>query len=243
MKRIIEIKFRNKNPSVIDFYLKSDKVANGRIITLDKYKKDTKYNDIKIRLEPNKEVKLKLKLPVHPIELVVLLNFDYDNINYYYEINKLSQDLNKVKLTDKEIEFINFALFFAENHKVLKTNEIYHSDSGNFHLKYVDKITNSTTPARINCTKNMIEVSYERIKDLTIQQIFLILLHEFSHCHRNKDSSDEIEADMNAVRYYFAMNFSENEAQVGLAKVFYRKPTELNYKRYNIVKNFFKKQK
>jgi len=235
MQKILEIVEKRNIPIFIELHVSSTCIDILNLVTKDAYKIDTIYSNINLPLR-NGENYISIKLPIHPKHILILFNTKYDCItNISYKISKLDTFLDLIKLNNKIKEFLSFCIFFSENKSILPCST-YYSDSGNFRIDYVEEIRNSNTPARINCHSNIIEVNKSVVNYMTVQQMILILLHEYSHCHENKDEENEFEADFNAIKYYFAMNMSENEAQKGFAKMFINRPTLQNKNRYQFLK-------
>jgi len=235
MQKLLEIVESSDIPILIELKVSSTDIDIVTIVTKDAYKKDTVYSIIKLPIRVGENY-YSIKLPIHPRHILIIFETKRDCIaNITYKISKLETYLDLIKLNNKIKEFLLFAIFFSENKTILETGT-YYSDGGNFRIDYVDSIKNSTTPARINCYSNIIEVNKSVAYYLSVQQMMLILLHEYSHCHANKDENDEVEADFNAIKYYFAMNMSENEAQKAYSKMFINKPTLQNKSRYQFLK-------
>ena len=235
MQKLIEIVEKQSIPILIELKVDSIDIDIVTIKTKDAYKKDTIYSKIRLPLRVGENY-YSIKLPIHPRHILIIFETKKDCItNITYKISKLETYLDLIKLNDKIKEFLLFAIFFSENKTILDLGT-YYSDGGNFRIDYVESIRNSTTPARINCHSNIIEVNRSIAYYLTVQQMILILLHEYSHCNANKDEDNELEADFNAIKYYFAMNMSENEAQKAYTKMFINKPTLQNKSRYQLLK-------
>ena len=80
-----------------------------------------------------------------------------------------------------------------------------------FVIEVKDKIRFANTPARIYTDKNHIHIDFEKWQEITVPGRVWILLHEYAHNNKNKNPSNEQEADKNAQRIYFAAGFPRTE--------------------------------
>ena len=163
---------------------------------------------------------------------------------------------NPIFLTKEDQEFFRFAQWFSENASYLSAGDgvrpsIYRSEFGNFEIDYwkklVDRKTGAplNTPARIGHLTGVIELSQEKLMNMTIPMRLVILLHEYSHKYNNpkigRGIEDEIAADINALRMYLSKGYSEVEAHYAFLTVFEKSDTELNKRRYFIINDFIDK--
>ena len=73
----------------------------------------------------------------------------------------------------------------------------------------------------------------------------VILLHEFSHKYMNpkvnRDISDEVGADINALNIYLSLGYPDIEAEYAFLRVFKGANNVMNKKRFLILDDFIKK--
>ena len=90
------------------------------------------------------------------------------------------------------------------------------------------------TPARVSRSTGFMEISRMKFLDYTIPMRVLILLHE--RMHHEMNTSEEIEADLNALRVYLSYGFPATEAIYATANIFYDRPDMIE--RVKQIKNF-----
>lgn len=143
--------------------------------------------------------------------------------------------------TPKIQSFVKFAQEFCENASILSTGK-YYSDDKKYQIEYLDNITEKgrvlSTPARISNIDGRMQVSKSQFIRYTVPMRMAILLHEFSHFYQNVERTDEIEADLNALRIYLGLGYPVIEAHNSFLNVFKRTPTEQNKERYQYIKAF-----
>ena len=98
-----------------------------------------------------------------------------------------------------------------------------------------------STPARINKTAGIIEVSKRCFIGYTVPQRFMIMSHEFAHFFYNRKANNEEEADFNACLIYLALGYPRIEGLDVWTKVFFNAATNENIERYIKIKNFINK--
>ncbi len=124
--------------------------------------------------------------------------------------------------TPRDIEFYNLIAWFAERFRNLSPGE-YYSDQKHYcislHQKLFDEDGHElSTPSQVNRETGEIELSAEKIKNMSVYMMVMMLLHEFFH-YRNK-STDEQKVDYYAADVYLAMGFPESEALYSFTNVF-----------------------
>jgi hypothetical protein len=194
-----------------------------------------------------------IKMPQSPKQVEVgIFNISKDKNHDGIQILEFQQmplnhNLNAIGLENKDVvSFIELAQEFSERASYLSAG-IYPSNNGKFVINYLEAILNSTTgkevstPARINIITHQIQISKKIFKRYTVPGRMAILLHEFSHVFLNKNSSDEIEADLNAARIYLGLGYPRVELMNTWANVFYKANTPGNRERWRMVKDYILK--
>lgn len=172
-----------------------------------------------------------------------------------FEVRKLKVD--PIVLRQKDINFIKFAKEFSESASILSSGDkkpsVYRSDDGAFYIDYYNVIKDRktgrvmNTPARVGHNTGIIEVSKNSFYKYTVPMRMIILLHEYSHKHKNTELKrpigDETAADINALNMYLAMGYPDVEALQAFLYVFKGANNDANHKRYKIILDFVRKYK
>jgi hypothetical protein len=122
-------------------------------------------------------------------------------------------------------EYIDFAFDFSQSCGYHETGT-YESASGLYSMVFSDYVrswedqTNAIiyTPARVNHTNGIVEVSKYYFDQLTITNRFMILLHEFTHFYYN--TKDELACDLMACNICLMLGFSKTECMYAIARLF-----------------------
>ncbi|ASS50150.1 MAG: hypothetical protein A3D31_11320 [Candidatus Fluviicola riflensis] len=218
-------------------------------ITLFDSKTARIYADRKIRL--SKSTKVLIKLPIVPEELTARIVDEFGNPNnkkFTIEHIELMPDTKcPIDLTKEDRDFIAFIKWFAVELSRLEAGEkgtLYQSEG--FSILYLDTIKEGTieltTPARIERTTGIIEVSKKAIKDYTVPMLIVMFLHEYAHKYKNpefgKDVANELTADIIAVHIALNLGFDYMEVENCYRAVFAKKDTPLNRKRMLAIGDF-----
>src|SRR3989338_492329 len=151
------------------------------------------------------------------------------------------------ELTANDCKFIAFAKWFSTELPHLEAGEkgtIYQSEG--FSILYLDSLkeggTELTTPARIDRSSGMIEISKKAIADYTVPMLIIMLLHEYGHKWKNpeykKEVANELTADIIAVHIALNLGFDYTEVENCYRAVFAKKDTDLNRKRMKAISEF-----
>jgi hypothetical protein len=158
-------------------------------------------------------------------------------------VEELEKKLDVVDFSNPYVRsFVTFATKFCFNAGWIGSGS-YVSDDKRFVIEYLPILTDDggkevTTPARIDITDGVIQVSQRQFVEYTIPNRIAILLHEFSHYYLNDNIDDEIEADLNGLLIYLGLGYPRIEAFEVFSQTFMNAPTEENMKRYSKIKNF-----
>lgn len=252
----------NGLPFTLIVGIKTNKPETICITAKDYHKPNTFYISRKGLVNGYKEYEL--KFPQTP-KLLVFSIYNFDKPNQVNNNNDNSFKVTKFEAndcktyplwSDSEVSsFVKFAKEFSANASILSAGDykpsIYRSDDGKFCIDYYNKIRNRrngkfvSTPARIGHNTGIIEISKKDFEKYTLPMRMVILLHEFSHKYMNpktnRDISDEVAADINALNIYLSLGYPDIEAQYAFLKVFKGANNELNKKRYLILDDFIKK--
>lgn len=249
----MDIKLQPKRRKcTIAFEIETRQLEQIRIIVVDPEKKGAVYADGVFKV--NGKGMYYVRMPISPkTALVRIYNIKNGNkqgsdgtFRFKAELIPLKTNLNAFNYHNVDtISFLQFLSEFAENKGILSAGNrsVYLSDDGKFRIDYVDTIRDDkgnvlNTPARISKINNRIEFSKSKISNYSIPAVIAIGLHEFGHGYLNNDKSDEIEADLNALRIYLGSGFSRKEAFNIFCKVFSGAKSELNSKRIDKIEQF-----
>lgn len=119
------------------------------------------------------------------------------------------------KLPTQARRFVDAAIYVANN---LHELHGYRGEINGYKFAiYSDLLLaglpNLENPARIVHETNEIELSFDLLRRLNVQERILILLHEFAHGWLNVVRENEEEADMNAIKLY-ALAFLPNSTEL-----------------------------
>jgi hypothetical protein len=236
-----------KHPLMLKLTIKVNQTTPIKIMVKDADRPNTYYMN---RWYPVTGVEdLYIRLPKSPqVTIVNITNDKTKNDTGFVLVKKealpLKTSMSLIDFKDRNIaSFINFAQKFAERAGYLSTGE-YLSDDAKYKIIYNGVITNQlatrelNTPARINAESGRVEVSKKQFQGYTVPGRFAILLHEFCHVFANKDVTDEIEADLHASQIYLALGYPRIELLNVFGRVFLRADTDLNRKRFDLLKKY-----
>lgn len=230
-----------RKPASIDLGVQSLFPCKVRVQALDPNKKGAVYMDRVMTVSGTQD--FVISLPQSPKKLLIIVSGNVDNNNL--RVTKLE----KAKLKSyrsclkgsKVKNFVKFAKDFCENAGILSAGR-YVSDNGKYVIDYFPVIKDKgkvlTTPARISNKTGRMEVSQKAFRRMTIPMRMAILCHEFSHFYMNKVTTDEIEADLNALKIYLGMGYPVIEAHKAFLETFMKYPSETNKERYEYLKTF-----
>lgn len=244
MKRY-ELRFNNE-PTNLKIGMETRKPMKVRVALYNPEKPHTFYLDRYSNVNGSEEIEIKLPQSCEKGVLVVQgIGVKDDNQIRLTKLEKksLNQYPRCYNANKKTLEFIEFAQWISENAGVLKTGR-YFSKNKTFRIDYLPVIIDErngkalTTPARISNTDGRIELSKRSFIVNTVPMRMAILLHEFSHFNLNVVQSDEIEADLNALKIYLALGYPIIEAHKAFLHVFKKTATPQNKERYEYLKRF-----
>jgi len=224
--------------------------VNIRIKVLDPNQSNTVFTDRTQIIEG--ESSFFVRMPVSSNEvLVYIYNEANGNLkngaDKTFELESIDKEPLEKKLDVIDFanpyvkSFVNFATRFCYNAGSLPSGD-YVSDDKKFLIKYSTIISDNgveqNTPARIDISNGVIEISKRQYLDYSIPNRMAILLHEFSHVYLNDNVDDEVEADLNGLLIYLGLGYPRIEAFEVFAKTFDGAPTEQNKIRYDKIVNF-----
>lgn len=202
-------------------------------------------------LAPSETVTLCVQMPIVGKRVMVNVYDNSDTTGSSFTVKEVKQcslprNLRVANIRDCGVrEFVRFAQQFCFNCGVLPTytNRYYKSSKCNFLIEYLQLIVGDDgneelTPARINISSKIIQVSKAKYAPMTIPRRLCILFHEYSHMFRNEDMYNELEADLNALIIYLGLGYPRIEAKETFLSIFEQSGGEDNYKRYHYIEDF-----
>jgi hypothetical protein len=240
--------FPNKMPFHLILGLRILKPLQLRLMVFDS---NTKRIYAQRRLKLTKSLDLLVKMPIVPDQLTALIvseNQVPGREGFTLERIEVKPDTKcPLELTDSDCKFIAFAKWFATELPRLEAGEkgtIYQSEG--FSILYLNQLrdgeTELTTPARIDRSSGMIEISKKAVTDYTVPMLIIMLLHEYGHKWKNpeygKEVANELTADIIAVHIALNLGFDYTEVENCYRAVFAKKDTELNRKRMKAISEF-----
>lgn len=246
----------NNDAIIVGFKVRTTSNVPLRIRVCDAYKPNTNYTDrtgfvhgdrtfyVRMPKTPqtviaqiyNANVGDKQKGEDNSFEIVEKNIYPLDTFPQIYK-----SDDNLVK------DAIKFVQQFSENAGILSagaTGSVYKSDCGRFRIDYLDTINDRktgkelATPARISQDRGIIEVAKKHFVKYAVPYRIAILLHEISHFYINDDPHNEIEADLNALKMFLGLGYSNIDAENAFLNVFTGSPSDQNKERHQILHNF-----
>lgn len=203
------------------------------------------------RLKLSKSLDLLVKMPIVPDELTARIVSENEKLgreSFVLKRIEVKPDTKcPLELTENDCKFIAFAKWFSTELPHLEAGEkgtIYQSEG--FSILYLDSLkegeTELTTPARIDRSSGMIEISKKAIADYTVPMLIIMLLHEYGHKWKNpeykKEVANELTADIIAVHIALNLGFDYTEVENCYRAVFAKKDTDLNRKRMKAISEF-----
>ena len=178
---------------------------------------------------------LEVYMPFTPTSIDINISTDYDfafdakiNLTYISDgVNSLS------KMQRNFMKFLYNVLIDMHYTEIGNNPTTFISDCEYFRIDLYNVLEdNKTTPARIDRTNGIIDISYDRCKHHTIPMLMQIMAHEYSHYYINKDVDNEMEADKNGIHIYLKSGFPIIESYEAWLETFTHNPSEENYHRY-----------
>ena len=231
-------------PTALDVGVAVQRPCKVRIRVLNPNTKGCIYTDRWSNVKGKGE--FEVRLPQSSEKVLVIIDCpdmgNDDNVRIT-KLKRISLNTHKMCLPKNRDfqEFLKFAQWFCENAGAIQPNR-YYSDKKNFTIDYFEVIRDKgrvlTTPARISNKTGRIEIAKKYFARLTVPMRFAILCHEYSHFNLNVVQSDEIEADLNALKIYLGSGYPIIEAHKSFLRVFQNSPTKQNKERYEYLKTF-----
>ena len=222
-----------------------------RIIVSDKDLPNTVFTDRYKTV--NGESTFFVRMPVSgKTAIIAVYNYDNGNLPEGQDNSFVVKKISKEEL-EKKLDVIDFSNPYVKSFVAFCTRFCFNagwigsgnyvSDDRKFVIEYHTILTDEqgaevTTPARIDVTDGVIQVSQRQFSEMTIPNRMAILLHEFSHYYLNDNMDDEIEADLNGLLIYLGLGYPRIEAFEVFTKTFMSAPTEENMARFDKIKNF-----
>lgn len=226
-----------ERPTMIRFRV--DVTANQMIsiIGYDATKDSTTYFAKTVNIKQRNQI-VELPMPISPKVLTLVI--EQSNGAYGSYIN-----VDDFKVTDmpttstvfppKTMEFYNFLKSFAKKAGYIQPG-FYVSKDENYMIWAKPHLDDDGTPARVNRRTGVVKFNLTKMKEYTVFMRIFIGLHEYFHYALQ--TTDEVKADMGALKVYLTMGYPKSEANYAMTKVFDNSPTAIQ--RVKILDGFIK---
>lgn len=208
-----------ERPSLIYITLSSPVEQKVGFLGTDTSKKDT-YYFARTKTVKGKTI-IEFPMPIAPKILTIDLSVPEGKFGSYINVTdiKVKEFVNpKVVAFPKDtLEFYNFLKRFCEKAGYIKPG-FYTSKDENFVIWAKPHLDDDGTPARVNRRTGVIKMNLSKIKDYTIPMRMFIGLHEYFHYAYQ--TTNEVKADMGALKVYLDAGFPKSEANYAMTKIF-----------------------
>lgn len=237
MKYEIDLEER---PTLIKF--KVD-IKNPQMITIVGYDPDPKHKDTVYFARTAKVSQrgqtLEIPMPISPKKLILEIQPENSSYGSYLNVyDMVVLDLPQVTsvFPAKTLEFYNFLKKFAQEAGYIEPG-FYVSKDEQYLIWAKENLDADGTPAKVNRRTGVVKMNLSKLRPYTVYMRIFIGLHEFFHYALQ--TTDEVAADMGALKVYLGMNYPKSEANYAMTKIFDNSPSAL--KRVEILDNFIKR--
>lgn len=221
------------NPIKLDLILEAKTMCTVRLKVVNPKFPLVVYYDRTFQMQGIEETDIKLPQSSETVELIVMAG-QPDNVRVVkLEKSRLMQ--YPLCYSGKNVrEFIDFAQAICNRLPYMPVGD-YHSKNDKYQIDLYQVIGGTPTPARIHNVTGIIELSKEKMMRNTVPMNMAILLHEFSHYYLNVELTNEIEADVNALKIYLGLGYPVVESHKAFTDVFTHADNALNRERYDYI--------
>lgn len=226
-----------EKPTLISFKIDTTSPQMVSIIGYDGTKESTVYFARTLNVKQRNQI-VQIPMPVSPKKLTLVIeqsNGAYgSNFNLYdFVVSDLPEKVTA--FPPKTIEFYNFLKSFSKKAGYIKPG-FYVSKDENHMIWAKPHLDDDGTPARVNRRTGVVKFNISKMKDYTVFMRIFIGLHEFFHYALQ--TTDEVKADMGALKVYLSMGYPKSEANYAMTKIFDDSPSAI--KRVEVLDNFIK---
>jgi|ERR1700741_2340609 len=179
-----------------------------------------------------------IPMPVSPKKLILEINPENKSFGNYVNIYDMVVE-NMPPVTTvfpaKTMEFYNFLKKFAKEAGYIAPG-FYVSKDENYLIWAKENLDADGTPAKVNRRTGVVKMNLGKLRGYTVYMRIFIGLHEFFHYALQ--TTDEVSADMGALKVYLGMGYPRSEANYSMTKIFDNSPAAL--KRVEILDNYIK---
>jgi len=237
MKYEIDLEER---PTLIKF--KVD-IKNPQMITIVGYDpdhKDTVYFARTAKVSQRGQT-LEIPMPISPKKLILEISPDRNNSygSYMKVFDMVVLDLPSATATfpAKTMEYYNFLKKFAKEAGYIEPG-FYVSKDENYLIWAKENLDADGTPAKVNRRTGVVKMNLGKLRGYTVYMRIFIGLHEFFHYALQ--TTDEVSADMGALKVYLGMHYPQSEANYSMTKIFDNSPSAI--KRTEIMDSYIKRE-
>ncbi len=226
-----------ERPSLIRF--KVDVTSNQMIsiIGYDATHENTTYFARTVNIKSRNQI-VEIPMPISPKQLTLIVeqsNGAYGSYINVHDFTVTDMPQRNTLFPPKTMEFYNFLKSFAKKAGYIQPG-FYVSKDENYMIWAKPHLDDDGTPARVNRRTGVVKFNLSKMKDYTVYMRIFIGLHEFFHYALQ--TTDEVKADMGALKVYLSMGFPKTEANYAITKVFDNSPSAI--KRVEILDNYIK---
>lgn len=228
-----------ERPSLIKFKIDVAFAQTVSIVGYDATKENTVYFARTLNVK-QKNQQVQIPMPVSPEKLTLVIEQQdgaYGSHINVYDFQVTDMPERTTAFPPKTMEFYNFLKTFAKKAGYIKPG-FYVSKDENYMIWAKPHLDNDGTPARVNRRTGVVKFNISKMKDYTVFMRIFIGLHEFFHYALQ--TTDEIKADMGALKVYLGMGYPKTEANYSMTKIFDNSPSAIE--RVKVLHNFIKQQ-
>lgn len=182
---------------------------------------------------------VEIPMPICPKNLILEIkpeNSSYGSYLNIYDMVVLDLPPRTIAFPERTLEFYNFLKKFCQEAGYIQP-DFYVSKDENFLIWAKENLDADGTPAKVNRRTGVVKMNLSKLRPYTVYMRIFIGLHEFFHYALQ--TTDEVSADMGALRVYLGMGYPKSEANYAMTKIFDNSPSAL--KRVEILDNYIKR--
>ncbi len=178
-----------------------------------------------------------IPMPVAPDKLILEITQEHGFYGSQIQADIKVKDMPSltVAFPPRILEYYNFLKTFAQKAGYIEPG-FYVSKDENYIIWAKPHLDGDATPARVNRRTGVMKFNLEKIRGYTVFMRIFIGLHEYFHYE--KQTTNEVEADMGALKVFLAAGYPKSEANYSMTKIFDN--SEEAIRRVSILNNYIK---
>ncbi len=176
-------------------------------------------------------------MPISPNKLILEIVPDHGYYGKILAANVTVKDMPPINVAfpARILEYLNFLKTFAVKVGYIEPG-FYISKDENYMIWAKPHLDGDATPARVNRRTGVMKMNLDKLRQYTVYMRIFIGLHEYFHYE--KQTTNEVEADMGALKVFLAAGFPKSEANYSMTKIFDN--SEEAIRRVSILNNYIK---